>query len=144
MRREADSNGLLNSIVRHFAQRVGKEWMPVAHSNVGGDSELARYPVRLRLSNPRQRRTADQRISMLNLAYHIVRHRPAARNVLQKFRDVLYALRAAMGDQQHRLPAHDFLAEVADAANSCTNCARFFTLSTGVFGRMPWPRLKMW
>ena len=30
------------------------------------------------------------------------------------------------------------------AAYSCTKRARFFTLSTGVSGRMPWPRLKMW
>ena len=26
---------------------------------------------------------------------------------------------------------------------SCTSRARFFTFSTGVSGRMPWPRLKM-
>src|SRR5258708_39794353 len=27
---------------------------------------------------------------------------------------------------------------------SCTKRARFFTFSTGVSGRMPWPSLKMW
>src|SRR5260370_9674181 len=27
---------------------------------------------------------------------------------------------------------------------SCTNRARFFTFSTGVSGRMPWPLLQLW
>src|SRR5579862_6359100 len=30
------------------------------------------------------------------------------------------------------------------AEYSCTNLHSFLTLSTGVSGRMPWPRLKMW
>ena len=32
----------------------------------------------------------------------------------------------------------------AEPEYSCTKRARFFTFSTGVSGRMPWPRLKMW
>src|SRR6516225_6125370 len=81
---------------------------------------------------------------MLNLAHHSLGHRPSTGDVLQKFRNVLHVLGAAMGDEQHRCPAHCVL--VAGAAveeNSCTNCARFLTLSTGVCGRMPCPRLKM-
>ena len=53
------------------------------------------------------------------------------------------------GDAVHgtRLPAFGFrLPEevTRDAEYSCTKWARFFTFSTGVSGRMPWPRLKMW
>src|SRR5271157_4227353 len=81
---------------------------------------------------------------MLYLAHNRLRHRTPARNVLQKLGNVFDPLRTAVGDQQHGFFAHCVLAEVAAVAlNSCTNCARFFTLSTGVWGRMPWPRLKM-
>src|SRR5271165_5435903 len=81
---------------------------------------------------------------MLHLAHHRFRHRTPARNVLQERGDVLYPLRAAVRDQENYRLAHDFLVLVGDVLNSCTKSARFFTLSTGVSGKMPCPRLKMW
>jgi hypothetical protein len=41
-------------------------------------------------------------------------------------------------------PRPGFRLPVSSRENSCTMRARFFTFSTGVSGKMPWPRLKMW
>src|SRR5271166_327194 len=81
---------------------------------------------------------------MLHLAHHRLSHGTPARNVLQKFGNVLDPLGAAVRDQQNCGLAHDILVAFADVLNSCTKSARFLTLSTGVSGKMPCPRLKMW
>src|ERR1700684_2802566 len=80
---------------------------------------------------------------MLYLANDGFRERTPARNVLEEFGNVLDAVGTAMRDEQHgRL--HRAAPDTAAALKSCTNLARSFTFSTGVCGRMPWPRLKMW
>src|SRR6516164_8821578 len=79
---------------------------------------------------------------MLDLLYDGLGHRPPTRNVLQELRNVFYPFRAAVRNQQNCSLAHYDLAAMADVLNSCTNSARFFTLSTGVCGRIPCPRLK--
>src|SRR5215469_12822302 len=50
------------------------------------------------------------------------------------------------GDAFHlrRLSPSDLRFVDPAAECSCTNFARFLTFSTGVSGRMPWPRLKIW
>src|SRR5947209_12414296 len=75
-----------------------------------------------------------------------IRNRTAAGDVLHELRNVIRRIRAAMGQQQngqlilcHRTaPEAEYF-----ALNSLTKVTRARTLSTGVSGRMPCPRLKI-
>src|ERR1019366_1967041 len=141
---KADGDHARNAIRSHLLQRVGDKRAPVAHANVNRKVQLARHCVGLLARDPGQGRAANQRVAMLHLAHHRFRHGPAARDVLQELGNVLHLLRTAVSDEQHRRLAHSLLAGLAAVKpNSCTNCARSFTLETGVCGKMPWPRLKM-
>src|SRR5271166_793631 len=117
--------------------------MPVPHPHVHWHAQFASHALRLQTRDPGQGRASNQRIAMLHLAYHRLSHRPPARDVLQELGNVVDPLGAAVRDQQNGRFTHHFLAAVADELNSCTKSARLFTLSTGVSGKMPWPRLKM-
>src|SRR5580704_5647351 len=143
VRSQADRHRLLHPVVCHLLQSIGDEGMPFAHAHICRDPQLACNPVRLPQCQTRQGRNSDLCITVLNFLYHSVRHRTSARNVLQKCGDVLDFVGTSVRNQQDSPLAHDFLAVAAAAVKSCTNCARFFTLSTGVCGRMPCPRLKM-
>ncbi len=126
-----------DAVSSHLLQGVRNKRVPVAHANVNRKTQLASHSIGLLARNSGQRRTANQRIAMLHLAYHCLRHRPAARDILQKFGNVLDSLRTAMSDEQYCLLAHSALIGVAVKLNSCTNCARSFTLETGVCGKIP-------
>src|SRR5271157_2078352 len=106
VRRKADCNCTLDAIGGHLLQGVSDEGMPVAHAHVSGDAQLASHSIRLLASDPGERRAANQRVAMLDLAHHGLGHWPPARNVLQKFRNVFDPLRSAMSDQQQSFFAH--------------------------------------
>src|SRR5664279_2898081 len=144
VRSKANCDHACNAVGSHLLQRVRDKRMPVAHANINRKPQLARYPIGLLAGNPGQRRAANQRVAMLHLAHYGLRHGPAARDVQQELGNVLHPLRTAVSDEQHCRLAHSILAGLAAVKlNSCTNCARSFTLVTGVCGKMPWPRLKM-
>src|ERR1035441_8278427 len=141
---KTDGDHAYNAVGSHLLQRVRDKRVPVAHADVNRKPQLAGYTLRLLARNSGQGPAANQRVAMLHLAHHRLRHGPAARDVLQELGNVLHPLRTAVSDEQHCRLAHSALAGLAAVRlNSCTNCAKSFTLETGVCGKMPWPRLKM-
>src|ERR1039457_844416 len=83
-----------------------------------------------------QRRTAaDPSVAAGGLIEHARGNRLAAAHEREVLRHVLYAFRRSVGEQQDA---------TVHGRNSRTISTTALTFSTGVSGRIPWPRLKMW
>src|SRR5687767_12488267 len=120
--------------------------MPVAHADE--HRQPAALPVerlaergRLTLRELVQRRAAPRHllVVMRDFFEPFRRNAPTARDDLQEGTDLLGRRRPAEGDQEHRVDG----AAHRRADNSWTMSTSAFTCSTGVDGKIPWPRLKM-
>src|SRR5258708_22459364 len=109
--------------------------MPVSHPKKYRDIQNTGERRSLHLGPMGQRRTAaDRGVAVGDLVEHARGDRLAAAHKREVLRYILNAFRRSVGEQQ-------------DAAlhgrNSRTISTTALTLSTGVSGRIPWPRLKM-
>ena len=102
---------------------------------------------------------ADQTVALLHFLDNLRRQWASAGDAEQKFGHMLHGIGAAVREQQDCglcglsgswfYGAHSVsdaglaAAKVAFAEYSCTNRASALTFSTGVSGKMPWPRLNM-
>src|SRR6266566_3395460 len=82
---------------------------------------------------------------MLDLLDYFRRKRASASYSQQEIGNLIDGIRAAVRKQEHTCVlvriAHFSTAALAEY--SCTYAASAFTFSTGVSGKMPWPKLKM-
>src|ERR1019366_8691516 len=100
------------------------------------NSQHALERLGLHAGPPGQRRTsADGGVTAGELIQHARGNRLAAAHEREGWRHVLYAVRRSVGEQQDAR---------VHGRNSRTISTTALTFSTGVSGRMPWPRLKMW
>jgi hypothetical protein len=110
--------------------------MPVAHAVKRQNPKLLFESFRLGLRPLAQGRvTADLREAVRHLFENLRRNRAAAADEVELLRHILDALGRAMAQQEYRL---------LHGRKSRTISTTAFTFSTGVSGRMPWPRLKIW
>ena len=90
----------------HLAERVGEEWMPVAHAD-----EHRQWPSRGRQSRREavgllagqlgnRRDTAEELVVMCNFLDALRRHAPPAQDVGQEWADVVEPLGATEGDYE--------------------------------------------
>jgi hypothetical protein len=93
-----------------------------------------RFGLRLR-PLAQGRRAADLRVAVVHFFEDLRRNRPAAAHEFEILWNILNALRRTVGKQENSL---------LYGRNSRTISTTAFTFSTGVSGRIPWPKLKIW
>ena len=146
LRGKANRQHMLNSGTRHLAHGLSHKGLPVPHAHIDRHAQLLLYFLGLGHGDFRQRRLPNQRIPVPHFFQHRFGKRPSPGDVPYKFGNVIERFGAAVSEKQHRgllvfhwrAPATAYF-----ALNSLTNPTRAFTLSTGVSGRIPCPRLKM-
>ena len=125
-------------VALHFGHGLADEGTPIAHPYVyrkpfRSEKRLERRRL---LARPRgeRRPASDVGVALFDFLGQLGSQRPAAAHQGQVLRDILQAVRRAVGEQEDGL---------LHGRNSRTICTTAFTASTGVSGRMPWPVLKM-
>ena len=133
--------------VRHLGERLVQERMPVPHADVDRQrarrraASAARRPSAWRARQLVERRAAaDQLVVVRDLLEALGRDAAAractiSRNGRMSSRASPVRRRRSAGRRRRRVIATD---------SSWTMSTSARTWSTGVSGRMPWPRLKMW
>ena len=87
-------------IRRHSGHDIADIRFPIAHADVNRRPQLAREQVPLLQGQLGQRRASDQTVTMLHFFDNGSRHRAATGDLPQEFRDILDAIRAAMGKKK--------------------------------------------
>ena len=109
--------------------------MPVSHPEKYRNAEQVLQGFGLHAGPMGERGTAaDGGVAAGDLFEHVRGDRLASANVRKVLRYVLDAFRRSVGEQQDA---------AVHGRNSRTISTTALTLSTGVSGRIPWPRLKM-
>ncbi len=106
VRRGDESNRVPNAVRVHLLERVGQQWMPVAHADVDRQraprgNEARAKSVGLPARQLGDRRDAiEQLVMMRDLFNAFGTDAAAAEHVGEEWTDVVASLRAAEGDQQ--------------------------------------------
>src|SRR4030095_8232216 len=90
---------------------------------------------------------SDQLIAPPNVIHKHLWCRTPTAHMLEVGIHIVEVIRATMGHQQdadHPLPTHPSALSFFRALRACTRSATACTCSTGVSGKMPWTRLKIW
>src|SRR5438034_1225114 len=91
---------MTNPIGDHLAKSLRNVWAPVSHANVNRHPKLQPKQFALLQRDLRQRRAADNRITMFNFFDDVRWERPSSRNSPQKVRYLFHRIRAAVREQQ--------------------------------------------
>ena len=103
------SQRLLHSILSHFTQCVGKQWMPVAVAEINGKMWPLRFHYLVQRCNQLsvfciyRTDTAKQFVVFSNSKHSLARHIPPAQNILEERNDVGHSLRSAKRHDHNRV-----------------------------------------
>src|SRR5207253_5427380 len=135
----------------HVGERLVEERVPVAHTDEHGQRHAAPHEVPLEPACLGERERAERRAAPghpLVVARHLLealgRDAPPARDDLEEGSDLVGRRGAAERDQEDRVDGSRRTHRTLRSDRSWTMSTRARTCSTGVPGKTPWPRLKMW
>lgn len=111
MRRKAENRGRFHAVCSQLPDNIGDIGMPVAHSDVNGNTLAARgqfrfHHARLFEGDFCQWAVADERVTALNLLDNLGRQRPASGHVAQVLGDLLDRLRRSVSQQENGALSH--------------------------------------